>query len=107
MHENWVDVLAEQDLPDPGGREVVVHGRLIALFHLDGDWFALDGTCPHHGGPLGQGELCQGQVICPWHGLQVDVRSGEYVLGENHQLTTYPTRCRDGRVEVQCPKIDD
>ena len=102
MQAQWMDVLGEEELNDPGGREVVVDGKLIALFHVGGEWFAIDGTCPHHGGPLGQGELCEGMVQCPWHGLQVDIRSGAYVLGEPHRLTTFPTRCRAGRVEVCC-----
>ena len=48
-------------------------GRVIALFNVDGTFYALDGVCPHQGGPLGQGTLEGCIVTCPWHGWQFDV----------------------------------
>jgi nitrite reductase (NADH) small subunit len=48
----------------------------LALFHVAGDFFVLDGVCPHQGGPLGKGSLCDHIVTCPWHGWQFDVRTG-------------------------------
>ena len=64
------------DLP-PGSTQEVVHaGRVIALFNVGGEIFALDGVCPHQGGPLGKGTLRDKIVTCPWHGWQFDVESG-------------------------------
>ena len=49
-----------------------------ALFNVDGTFYALDGVCPHQGGPLGSGEVHNCIVTCPWHGWQFDVRTGQH-----------------------------
>jgi nitrite reductase/ring-hydroxylating ferredoxin subunit len=72
--------------------ELVAAGRMIALFNVAGEFFALDGVCPHQGGPLGKGALSGHIVTCPWHGWQFDVRTGR------NQIT--PTICQ-GRIPVQ------
>jgi nitrite reductase/ring-hydroxylating ferredoxin subunit len=65
---------------EPGQvRLVDVKGKEIALFNVDGEFFALDNTCTHHGGPLAEGELAGHEVTCPWHGATFDVRTGEVV----------------------------
>lgn len=51
-------------------------GSEIALFKSEGTIYALDNTCPHKGGPLGEGIVEDGGVTCPWHGWQFDIRSG-------------------------------
>ena len=60
-------VIGVGDLP-PGKRHVAeVNGREIAIYNVDGAFFAVDNTCAHRGGPLGEGEL-EGEVVtCPWH----------------------------------------
>lgn len=52
------------------------NGHEIALFNRDGAFFALENTCPHQGGPLGEGTIEDGCVTCPWHGWQFDVQTG-------------------------------
>jgi nitrite reductase (NADH) small subunit len=65
----------------PGAAKVVqVEGRSIALFNVAGAFHAIDNTCPHRGGPLGEGELAGELVTCPWHGAKFNVKTGE-VLG--------------------------
>jgi nitrite reductase/ring-hydroxylating ferredoxin subunit len=65
----------------PGtGKVVEAEGHSIALFNLGGQFCALDNTCTHVGGPLGEGELTCEVVTCPWHGAQFNARTGE-VLG--------------------------
>jgi nitrite reductase/ring-hydroxylating ferredoxin subunit len=78
MNERDRILLAHVDECPPGTcLEVVAAGRVIALYNVDGQFFALDGVCPHQGGPLGKGTLSGHIVTCPWHGWQFDVRSGE------------------------------
>ena len=61
----------------PGqGWVVNANGREIALFNLDGEFFALDNECPHASGPLGEGYVEAGIVICPIHAWEFDIRSG-------------------------------
>ncbi len=65
----------------PGtGKVCEVEGRCIALFNVGGAFYALDNTCKHRGGPLGEGDLEGSVVTCPWHGWQYDVTSGKNVL---------------------------
>ena len=59
---------------------VEVNGTEIALFNLQGNFYAINNTCPHRGGPLSEGEIEGEQVTCPWHGAIFNIKSGE-VLG--------------------------
>lgn len=63
----------------PPGKSIVVlipDGREVALFNINGQIHALENACPHMGGPLGEGEVEDCFVTCPWHGWQFDVRNG-------------------------------
>lgn len=65
----------------PGaGKTVQAEGRSIALFNVAGTFYAIDDTCSHVGGPLGDGELAGEVVSCPWHGAKFNVKTGD-VLG--------------------------
>lgn len=76
--DNWVRIAAVADCPRGSCRELVAGERIVALFNVDGQFYALDGVCPHQGGPLGQGTLSGCTVTCPWHGWQFDVTSGAH-----------------------------
>ncbi|MGE0757794.1 MAG: Rieske (2Fe-2S) protein [Pirellulaceae bacterium] len=89
---NWVRVADTGDLPPETAREFVVAGRIIALFHVDGTYFALDGICPHQGGPLGRGHVRGCVVTCPWHGWQFDVRTGQHQVNSSLRHPSFPVR---------------
>ena len=74
----WISVAKASDIPPGEGRELIAAGRMVALFNLDGTFHALDGICPHQGGPLGKGALTGCIITCPWHGWQYDVRTGQH-----------------------------
>ncbi len=69
-------VAKTSDLPDPGKMLVEVEDRLVALFHVDGAFYALDDVCTHDGGPLAEGEMDGCQIICPRHGARFDIKTG-------------------------------
>jgi len=69
------------ELPDGSVREFQLDGTTIALANVGGKIFAINNTCLHHGGPLGQGVLNGSMVTCPWHGWQYDVTTGK--VGQN------------------------
>lgn len=97
---NWVRVAAVADCPPGTGLETVADDRIVALFNVDGEFFALDGVCPHQGGPLGKGEL-RGQIVtCPWHGWQFDVVTGRHQLSKSVVQPRYRTRVVDGEVFI-------
>lgn len=88
---------------EPGhARFIDVHGKQIALFNVDGQYFALDNTCTHKGGPLAEGDISGYQVTCPWHHAAFDVRTGE-VLGPpaRQPVARYSVRVTGGVIEVE------
>lgn len=69
-------VLEVGELADPGKTLVEIDGEMIALFHVGGEYFALDDVCTHDGGPLADGELVDHTIACPRHGARFDIRTG-------------------------------
>ncbi len=81
---------AEKDeLNDGKGKVVTVAGRTIALFRVKNEYYALNNGCIHRGGPLGEGELVDHQVTCPWHGWKYDVRDGSFAVIPTLKVKTY------------------
>jgi nitrite reductase (NADH) small subunit len=89
------------DCPPGACCERVVAGRVVALFNVDGQLYALDGVCPHQGGPLGKGTLQGPVVTCPWHGWQFDVRSGQHQLHPGLRQPQIPVRIAGDQVWVE------
>jgi nitrite reductase (NADH) small subunit len=89
---NWVRVAAMDECPPGGAREFVAEGRIVALFRVGDEFYALDGICPHQGGPLGKGQLNGCVVTCPWHGWQFDVRTGQHQVNQSIRHTHFPVR---------------
>ncbi|MBI1902838.1 MAG: non-heme iron oxygenase ferredoxin subunit [Planctomycetia bacterium] len=71
-----VKVAQTSDIAPGTGKVVQADGRSIALFNVDGSFVAIDNTCTHRGGPLGEGGLTGDTVECPWHGAQFNVKTG-------------------------------
>ena len=95
--------VAKADEIAPGqGKMVEVNGSKIALFNVEGTFYAIDDTCTHRGGPLSDGELNGKEVTCPWHGGVFDVTTGE-VLGPPPPVAVsrYDIRVEDGDIEVE------
>jgi nitrite reductase (NADH) small subunit len=91
------------DVPEQGGIEYTVEGRIIAVFRVADRFYALDGICPHAGGPLGQGCLEGTIVTCPWHGWQFDVSTGAHCLTPHIRQTRYAVRCQGDELQVELP----
>ena len=99
----WHRLAPAADIPVGEGREFVAAGRMVAVFHVGDTFHAMDGLCPHAGGPIGEGKL-QGHVVtCPWHGWQFDVTSGQHCLNRNLKHETFPLEVREGNLYVLLP----
>ena len=73
----YIKVAGRAELP-PGGKKLVdLDGRAIAIFNVDGAYFAIDDVCTHDGGPLAEGTLEGAAIRCPRHGARFDVRTGK------------------------------
>jgi 3-phenylpropionate/trans-cinnamate dioxygenase ferredoxin subunit len=74
---SFVKVATRAELPIGGKLLVEVDGRAIAVFNVDGTYYAIDDVCTHDGGPLAEGELMGCEIECPRHGARFDVRTGK------------------------------
>jgi nitrite reductase (NADH) small subunit len=92
---DWIRIARLEECPPGAAIERVAEGRIIALFNVEGTLYALDGVCPHQGGPLGQGELCGDVVTCPWHGWQFNVQTGRNQLNPRIVQPRYEVRVED------------
>jgi 3-phenylpropionate/trans-cinnamate dioxygenase ferredoxin subunit len=93
--EEFVNVARRTDIP-PGGKALAeVDGRPIALFNVDGCFYAIDDVCTHDGGPLAEGQLSGAEIQCPRHGARFDVRTGKALCFPAFE----PVTCH--RVEVR------
>jgi nitrite reductase (NADH) small subunit len=93
-------VARASDVP-PGTAAMVEAGeRELALYNVDGVFYATQAECLHMRGPLGHGELEGCVLTCPWHGWQYDVRTGENEFDRALQLETFDVVVEDGEVKV-------
>ena len=88
----FVKMATLEELPPGRAVEVEHEGRVYALFNVDGVISAIDGICPHQGGPLADGPLDGTLVTCPWHGWQFDVRTGKTPLNGKLRQATYEVK---------------
>lgn len=88
------------EVPSGTGKEVHAGGRIIALFNVEGSFLAIEGICPHQGGPLGQGRLEGTTVTCPWHGWQFNVTDGKNLLNPGIEQERFEVRVEENEVLV-------
>jgi 3-phenylpropionate/trans-cinnamate dioxygenase ferredoxin subunit len=91
----FVRVAHVSEVPDPGRQLVEVDEQLVALFHVDGKFYALDDVCTHDGGPLAEGRLEDHTIACPRHGAKFDIRDGRALT----MPATQPTVAHEVKVE--------
>jgi nitrite reductase (NADH) small subunit len=102
----WTPIANLENCLPGHGLEAVVGDQLLAIFNIDGQFYALDGVCPHQGGPLADGELTGCIVTCPWHGWQFDVRSGQHQLNRNFRQPRFEVKTENGQIWVNLPDIE-
>jgi naphthalene 1,2-dioxygenase system ferredoxin subunit len=101
MAENWIDVGAEDDVPQEDVIGVEAQGRDVALYGVEGQVYASDGTCTH-----GHARLCDGflegyEIECPLHQGKFDIRNGHAMCAPvTEDIRVYPVKIEGGRVFV-------
>ncbi len=98
-----IRVAAVSDLPAGTAKEVMADDQVVALFNVAGTIHAIDGVCPHAGGPLGEGTLLGTTITCPWHGWQFNVVSGENCLNPRMIQKCFPVKVEGNDVLVEMP----
>ncbi len=82
------------EIPVGAVREFQVDGKTLAIANVDGKFYAINNTCLHRGGPLGQGVLSGKIVTCPWHGWEYDVTTGKLAANPSVGVECYPLQIR-------------
>ena len=89
------------EIPAGSIRQVQVAGKIVAVANVGGVFYAINGTCLHRGGPLGEGQLEGKVVTCPWHGWQFDVTTGKAVMNPNAGVGCLRTEVQGDDVFVE------
>ncbi|MDE2573127.1 MAG: nitrite reductase small subunit NirD [bacterium] len=96
----YVRVATVGDLPVGEGMAITIGEREVALFHVEGGWFAIDNVCPHQGGPLSEGWVEGETVTCPWHAWCFEVKTGAMTLGDFATVDAFDVRIQGEEVLV-------
>lgn len=94
--------VARIDEVKPGERIVVdINEHYVALFNVDGKYYAVEDLCTHDDGPLGEGELSGTIIECPRHGAQFDITTGKVVrMPAITPIPRYDVRLEDGQIQI-------
>ena len=82
------------------GKAFTVNGRRIAIFNENGEYYAVDNTCPHALGSLGRGRIRGGIAVCPVHGYAYDTTTGECQTDPRLAIRTYPVVVEAEEIKV-------
>jgi nitrite reductase/ring-hydroxylating ferredoxin subunit len=95
-----VDVCGADEIPDRRARTVCLSGERVAVFRYDGRVSAVSNVCRHQNGPLGEGKVVDGCIVCPWHGYEYKPADGCAPPPFTEKLPTFAVKVVDGRVLV-------
>lgn len=101
----WSAVASLEEITPGRGIVRRVNGLDLAIMRDGDSAFALDNTCPHRGGQLGDGRVDDGKVICPLHSWDFDLRTGISPFNPADSVRAFPTRIHDGTVEVDADAV--
>ena len=103
--KKWVLITAAENIPLREGRAVQIGGNEVAIFNLGDRFLALENRCPHRSGPLADGIISGGNVVCPLHAWKVDLATGEVVNRTDNPpcVRTYPARVENGVISLEVP----
>jgi nitrite reductase/ring-hydroxylating ferredoxin subunit len=95
-------------LPPPGGRALLHTGaRCVVLFQVDGQYHAIDDSCPHQGASLAGGKLEGRALQCPAHGLRFDLATGCLAGVPSVRVAVYPIHIEEGKVYLDLPNHEN
>jgi len=103
----WVTVARVDELKPGEWRVADVEGAQVAVFNLDGHYYAIEDVCTHDAGQLTGGSVDGDQIVCPRHGARFCIRTGVALCAPAYEPTTiFPVRIDNGEVQVRNNRWD-
>jgi nitrite reductase (NADH) small subunit len=123
-----VNIGSVQEFSDPGRKVIALDRFEVAVFKLDGEFFAYLNHCPHMGGPVCQGKMIakvdeiiaddrtskgmafsktRMHIVCPWHGYEFDIRTGVHPGNARARLRKVAVVVSEGDVIVDVPEVEE
>jgi nitrite reductase/ring-hydroxylating ferredoxin subunit len=90
----------KNEIPLGQGKIFEIDGNSIAVWNLNGNFYAFQSVCPHRGGPVGEGEMEGNVITCPWHGWSFDVTTGVSPINPAAKLTCYQVQVEGDQIKV-------
>lgn len=101
---SFVKVAHVSDIPEGTARCVEVDGERVALFHIEGEFYAINDTCSHAEASLSEGKITGDKVVCPRHGAQFSVKTGAALsLPAFAPVDTYEVKREQDEIFVRVP----
>ena len=100
MSDNWVNVGPVADVAPGTVKAVDVSGQEVAVYNVDGKFYATSNLCPHQGGPLAEGMLEGTQIICPWHAWAFDVETGTSPVNPRAKIPCFSVKVEGDELYV-------
>ena len=98
----FVKIASKNELPGRDeAKEFSLGDKTVCIANVGGTISAIDNVCLHRGGPIGQGMVEGGKIVCPWHGWQYDPKSGQAVHNPAARLKVYPIKVEGEDVLVE------
>lgn len=98
----WINVAPVEEIAPGQWRTVDTEAGLIAVFNIDGEYYAIEDTCTHDGGELTGGDVEGDVIVCPRHGARFSIKTGQVLAPPAYEdVRTFPVRLEGGKVQVQ------
>jgi 3-phenylpropionate/trans-cinnamate dioxygenase ferredoxin component len=99
---DWIDVARQGEFPPGTWRCVDLDGTLVAVFNLNGAYYAIEDVCTHDGGILTGGAVEGDEIVCPRHGARFSIKTGAVLTPPAYEdVATFPMRVETGTVQVR------
>ncbi len=103
----WVDVIDQNALADDEHMVIDVDGTEVAVFKLDGKFYAIEDVCTHDGAEIASGELDGDEIICPRHGARFCIKTGKFKSPPAYEdIACFPVKIEEGRVKIRDNRWD-
>ena len=96
----FIKIASKSEIGNGRGKVVDIKGKEIAVLNDNGKFFAIENTCAHMQGPLGEGACENGKVTCPWHSWTYDLKTGKNTFNQNIKLNVYETKVQGNDILV-------